>query len=388
MLREAAIGRRQSTAADVPRFEPVGIARKPPTREIRPMTDVLGCEAGTWGRTRDEAAGVGLADSWSSCESSATSDDGSSCSEWEDEATPRPPDFVPSFSRCQTASQQNTPRASFLVPKAISGLRASATTSRDDKPRYTGGKATFASGESSMSTAGSGKTLRVPYCSPMGMTLKALSPSNFEDDFFLVDLAVRKQILKDFHRAAYRAEMHLILNLGGSVDQEERAGMLREHDRRMETLSQNMATEMVEKQKKSRARRWCNTPDVRVAQEPSLGRGSSIGRRLESCKIREHSERRAWVGPFFLEQQQQQQPGGRDEFTDRFALRSHRHKRYNRFEGRDDASSGQSRHGQSRRVWGGFSALPDSSETTDEQDTRPTRPGKPRRVTKACTSSR
>lgn len=135
MLREATIGRRQSTAADVPRFEPVGISRKPPTREIRVMADVLGCEAGTWGRTREGVFGVGLADSCSSREDSATSDDGSSCSEWEDEATPRPPDFIPSFSRCQTASQQNTPRASFLVPKAISGLRPSATTNRDDRPR-------------------------------------------------------------------------------------------------------------------------------------------------------------------------------------------------------------------------------------------------------------
>lgn len=218
------------------------------------------------------------------------------------------------------------------------------------------------------------------------MTLKALSPSNFEDDFFLVDFAVRKQILKDFHRAAYRAEMHLILNLGSSVDQEERAGMLREHDRRMETLSQNMTTEMVEKQKKSRARWRCNAPDVRVAQEPSLGRGSSIGRRLESCKRREHSESRSWVGPSFLEPPQQL--GGRDELTDRFASRNNRNKRYNRFEVRGDASRGQSRHGQSRRVWGGFSALPDFSETTDEEDTRPTRPGKPRRMVKTCTSSR
>ncbi|KDQ22345.1 hypothetical protein PLEOSDRAFT_1090939, partial [Pleurotus ostreatus PC15] len=61
MLREATIGRRQSTAADV--FEPAGISRKPPTREIRAMTDVLGCDAGMWGRSREGVVGVGLADS-------------------------------------------------------------------------------------------------------------------------------------------------------------------------------------------------------------------------------------------------------------------------------------------------------------------------------------
>lgn len=252
--------------------------------------------------------------------------------------------------------------------------------------KYTSGKANFASGESSTSTTGSGQTLRVPYCSPMGMTLKALSPSNFEDDFFLVDVAVRKQILKDFHRAAYRAELHLILNLGSSLDHEERTGMLREHDRRMETLSQNMVTEMVEKQKKSKAQRRCNAPDTRVAQEPRLGRGSLIGRRLESCKRREHSERRSSARPSFLGQPQQL--GGRDHFTDRFSLRSNQDKRDNRFEGRDDASRSRSRYSQSKGDWGGFSTLPDCSETTDEEDTRPTRLGKPRRMVKSCASSR
>ncbi|KAF9490324.1 hypothetical protein BDN71DRAFT_1511370 [Pleurotus eryngii] len=380
MLREATIGRRQSTAADVSKFEPVGISRKPPTREIRAMTDVLGCDAGIWGRSREGVVGVGLADSCSSREDSATSDDGSSCSEWEDEATPRPLDFVPSFSR----SQQNTPRASFLVPKAISGLRVPATSNRDDRPRYTSGKPTFASGELSTSDAGTGQTLRVPYCSPMGMTLKALSPSNFEDDFFLVDFAARKQILRDFHRAAYRAEIHLILSLGSSVDQAERAGMLREHDRRMEILSQNMVTDMIEKQKKSRTQRRCSTSDTRVAQEPNIGRGSSIVRGWDSCRRRERSERRSSFRPSFLEPPQL--IGGRDHFTDKLSMRNNQNKRCNRFEGLEDISSGQSRHSRSRRVLGGLGPLLDSAETTDEEDTRPARPGKPRRMIKVCSS--
>ncbi|KAL0958196.1 hypothetical protein HGRIS_000359 [Hohenbuehelia grisea] len=185
----------------------------------------------------------------------------------DNEMTPRPSFTTPSAFLDALTTNEATPRASFRVCSFIS------TSIAEDNENSFIDMDDFTRRESPMSSGIKPKqssrdritpkmpTVRAPYFSPIGLTTEAFSPANFNEDFLAFDSPLRKQLLKDFHQAAYQAEVRLVLTLGCKSDRQERQQLIQAHNDRMGALMNRMLGEMAEKQ-----RRWKATKRAEEAQ--------------------------------------------------------------------------------------------------------------------------